>query len=60
MTLIFFVTLGKKGGELASVVHSFMKHGDPNLQSLTNKILSQAGLFVLDRICSTMNDGSSC
>lgn len=43
---------GKRGGCLATVVHSFMQTGDPNARSITQrimKIVSQPLLQVINR-----------
>ena len=42
-----FVGTEKKGGELASAVHSYMQHGDPMIRSLVQHTLAVVSLLTL-------------
>lgn len=54
---MFPVSLGRKGGELASAVHAYTKTGDPYARSLVQHILSLVSHPVLSFLYRWIYDG---
>ncbi|XP_072294508.1 gamma-tubulin complex component 3 [Eucyclogobius newberryi] len=48
---------GRKGGELASAVHSYTKTGDPQMRALIQHILSLVSQPILHCLCRWIYDG---
>lgn len=55
--LLVFVWSGRKGGELASAVHSYSKTGDPQMRALVHHILSLVSHPIINFLYRWIYDG---
>lgn len=49
LEVVVMAVLGKKGGSLASAIHTYMQHGDPSIRALVKHTLRVVSFRILCR-----------